>query len=63
MTTPDQLSESLEDYLETILELQETKTVARSKDIAEKRCPGGLARGDTPALWGRHRRRGSPRRA
>lgn len=30
------LSESLEDYLETILELQETKTVARSKDIAEK---------------------------
>jgi len=31
-----QLSESLEDYLETILELQTTKTVARSKDIAEK---------------------------
>ncbi len=31
-----QLSESLEDYLETILELQQTKTVARSKDIAEK---------------------------
>ena len=30
------LSESLEDYLETILELQEKKTVARSKDIAEK---------------------------
>jgi len=30
------LSESLEDYLETILELQDTKTVARSKDIAEK---------------------------
>ena len=30
------LSESLEDYLETILALQTTKTVARSKDIAEK---------------------------
>ena len=30
------LSESSEDYLETILELQENKTVARSKDIAEK---------------------------
>jgi len=32
----NQLSESLEDYLETILELQVKKTVARSKDIAEK---------------------------
>ncbi|MCP4024129.1 MAG: metal-dependent transcriptional regulator [Desulfobacteraceae bacterium] len=30
------LSESLEDYLETILELQATNTVARSKDIAAK---------------------------
>ena len=30
------LSESLEDYLETILALQTTKTVARSKDIAAK---------------------------
>ncbi|MFO7748816.1 MAG: metal-dependent transcriptional regulator [Desulfobacteraceae bacterium] len=30
------LSETLEDYLETILELQTIKTVARSKDIAEK---------------------------
>lgn len=30
------LSESLEDYLETILILQTTKTVARSKDIAER---------------------------
>lgn len=29
------LSESYEDYLETILKLQETKTVARSKDIAD----------------------------
>ncbi len=36
MTTHSNLSESLEDYLETILELQKTKTVARSKDIAEK---------------------------
>lgn len=36
MTQPEKLSESLEDYLETILELQTTKTVARSKDIAEK---------------------------
>lgn len=36
MDTPEKLSEALEDYLETILELQETKTVARSKDIAEK---------------------------
>lgn len=32
----DQLTQSLEDYLETILELQTLKTVARSKDIAEK---------------------------
>lgn len=30
------LSENLEDYLETILELQTIKTVARSKDIAQK---------------------------
>ncbi|MFH2061161.1 MAG: metal-dependent transcriptional regulator [Pseudomonadota bacterium] len=30
------LSESLEDYLETILKLQTIKTVARSKDIAEE---------------------------
>ncbi len=36
MTTQSPLSESLEDYLETILELQKIKTVARSKDIAEK---------------------------
>ena len=36
MTKELELSESLEDYLETILELQTTKTVARSKDIAEK---------------------------
>ena len=32
----NQLSESLEDYLETILALQNQKTVARSKDIAQK---------------------------
>jgi DtxR family transcriptional regulator, Mn-dependent transcriptional regulator len=31
-----ELSESLEDYLETILDLQKTRHVARSKDIAEK---------------------------
>lgn len=31
-----QLSENIEDYLEIILELQEKKTVARSKDIAER---------------------------
>ena len=36
MTYKIDLSESLEDYLETILELQEKNTVARSKDIAEK---------------------------
>jgi DtxR family Mn-dependent transcriptional regulator len=36
MSKNDQLSESLEDYLETILVLQTTKTVARSKDIAAK---------------------------
>jgi DtxR family Mn-dependent transcriptional regulator len=36
MTKQPALSESLEDYLETILELQTANTVARSKDIAEK---------------------------
>ncbi|MCP4721524.1 MAG: metal-dependent transcriptional regulator [Desulfobacteraceae bacterium] len=36
MTKENKLSESLEDYLETILELQTNNTVARSKDIAEK---------------------------
>ena len=36
MIKENELSESLEDYLETILELQTTRTVARSKDIAEK---------------------------
>lgn len=36
MTKSLDLSESLEDYLETILELQMTNTVARSKDIAER---------------------------
>ena len=35
MTAELDLSESLEDYLETILELQTHNTVARSKDIAE----------------------------
>lgn len=36
MNKNEPLSQSLEDYLETILELQIQKTVARSKDIAEK---------------------------
>ncbi|NOX33188.1 MAG: metal-dependent transcriptional regulator [Deltaproteobacteria bacterium] len=36
MIKKEYLSESLEDYLETILELQTAKTVARSKDIADK---------------------------
>ncbi len=36
MTKENELSESLEDYLETILELQTNNTVARSKDIAQK---------------------------
>jgi len=33
---PDRLSESLEDYLETIFELETTHKVARVKDIAKK---------------------------
>jgi DtxR family Mn-dependent transcriptional regulator len=36
------LSENLEDYLETILELEKTQKVARVKDIAEMR---GVLRG------------------
>ena len=36
MKSEIELSESLEDYLETILDLQKTRHVARSKDIAEK---------------------------
>jgi DtxR family transcriptional regulator, Mn-dependent transcriptional regulator len=36
MTENTELSEIFEDYLETILELQETKHVARSKDIADR---------------------------
>ncbi len=36
MSKKEGLSESLEDYLETILELEEDKKVARSKDIADK---------------------------
>ncbi len=36
MTKSLELSESLEDYLETILDLQTVNTVARSKDIAER---------------------------
>ncbi|WP_319576355.1 metal-dependent transcriptional regulator [uncultured Desulfobacter sp.] len=36
MNSEHNLSESLEDYLEAILELQTMNTVARSKDIAAK---------------------------
>lgn len=36
MAVYNDLSENVEDYLETILALQTEKTVARSKDIAEK---------------------------
>lgn len=36
MKKQNKLSESYENYLETILKLQETKTVARSKDIADE---------------------------
>jgi len=31
-----ELSESVEDYLETILDLEKTNKVARAKDIAER---------------------------
>ena len=47
MAKKNQLSESLEDYLEIILELQRTKTVARSKDIAEKM---GIKRGSVTGM-------------
>ncbi len=36
MKKADPLSESLEDYLETILELEKSQKVARAKDIADK---------------------------
>lgn len=36
MEKNEHLSETLEDYLETILDLQTGKTVARSKDISER---------------------------
>ncbi len=36
MSTEHELSESLENYLETILDLEETQKVARAKDIAER---------------------------
>jgi len=48
MTKNNGLSESLEDYLEIILDLEETQKVARAKDIAEKM---GVQRGSvTSAL-------------
>ena len=37
MAKNTKLSESLEDYLETIFELETSNKVARAKDIAEKR--------------------------
>lgn len=36
MNKSDELSESLEDYLEVILKLEQSQRVARAKDIAEK---------------------------
>ena len=36
MKKSDELSESLEDYLEVILKLEQSQRVARAKDIAEK---------------------------
>ena len=48
MKKGEKLSESLEDYLEVILELETTRKVARAKDIAEKT---GVKRGSvTSAL-------------
>ena len=48
MKKNNELSESLEDYLETILSLEKTVKVARAKDIAEKM---GVQRGSvTSAL-------------
>jgi DtxR family transcriptional regulator, Mn-dependent transcriptional regulator len=46
MTENNNLSESLEDYLEAILELEETSKVARAKDIADKI---GVQRGSVTA--------------
>ncbi len=37
MTIKTALSESLEDYLEVILQLQDANKVARAKEISEKR--------------------------
>ncbi len=36
MKKSDELSESLEDYLEVILKLEQSQKVARAKDIAER---------------------------
>lgn len=49
------LSESLEDYLETILELQKSNKVARVKDIAAKKgVRRGTVTGALKTLAGRH---------
>ncbi|MFH2064307.1 MAG: metal-dependent transcriptional regulator [Pseudomonadota bacterium] len=47
MNKTNELSESLEDYLEIILNLQNTHKVARSKDIAEKM---GIKRGSVTGI-------------
>lgn len=47
MTKPAHLSESLEDYLEIILDLQTRKNVARSKDIADRM---NIKRGSVTAM-------------
>ncbi len=47
MKNKAKLSESLEDYLETILDLQNMNKVARSKDIAEKM---GIKRGSVTGM-------------
>ncbi len=47
MNNAIKLSESLEDYLETILDLQNTHKVARSKDIAKKM---GIKRGSVTSM-------------
>lgn len=47
MTDKNELSVSLEDYLEIILDLENTHKVARSKDIAEKM---GIKRGSVTGM-------------
>ena len=50
-----ELSQSLEDYLETILELQKSNKVARVKDIAAKKgVQRGTVTGALKTLAGKH---------